>query len=81
MTNASDTGAQLYRMIAPWTEADTWESRGAGIQTNGLEAESTFHSASSGSPVGPASIDVTADVQAWSDESVDQSWLGVVAGR
>ena len=74
VTNSSTTGAQLYRMIAPWSDSDTWTSRGGGIDTDGVEAESTPDSSSGGSGTGAASVDVTADVQTWSDGAANRGW-------
>ncbi|MCY2966853.1 MAG: DVUA0089 family protein [Planctomycetota bacterium] len=54
----------LYRMRTPWNESATWDSLGAGVQANGVEAET----ASDGSFVannGVVSIDVTAALAAW----------------
>ena len=48
MTNASDTGAALHRMIESWVDTDTWDLRVGGIDTNGVEAESVSESGSPG---------------------------------
>ena len=79
VSNASVSGAQLYRMIAPWTDSDTWSTRGNGIDTDGVEAESAFDSSSTGSGTGFATIVVTADVQAWSDGAVNRGWAWLQA--
>ena len=42
--NAGD-GSPLYRMLRSWNAAtDTWNTLGAGVQTNNVEARSTFDS-------------------------------------
>ena len=67
VTNESDQGAVLHRMLQTWNEADNWNTWSGGIDTDGVEAETTAQSSSSGSAVGLATIDVTDDVQAWSN--------------
>ena len=84
VTNESDTGASLHRMLQPWNDVDNWNTWTNGIQADGVEAEVAAESSSPGSAVKKSSIDVTADLQAWSNgvanhgwawlQSVDNSW-------
>ncbi|MGB9359696.1 MAG: DNRLRE domain-containing protein, partial [Acidimicrobiia bacterium] len=67
VTNTSDVGADLYRMLEPWLDTESWSDWGNGIDTDDLEAASVSESGSPGSGLGAAEIDVTADLQAWSD--------------
>ena len=69
VTDESIVGASLYRMLQPWNDVDNWDTWTDGIQTDGTEAEMVAESSSPGSAAGKASsIDVTADLQAWSDD-------------
>ena len=78
VTDESDAGASLHRMLQTWNDTDTWNSRVGGIQADGSEAAATAESSSHGSPVGASSIDVTTDLQAWSDNPASNhgwAWL------
>ncbi len=75
VTNTSDVGADLYRMLEPWSDIDSWSDWGNGIDTDDLEAASVSESGSPGSGLGAAEIDVTADLQAWSDGDPNHGWV------
>ena len=75
VTNASTTGTTLHRMLQGWSDADTWNLWGGGIQADGSEAAAVSESGTHGSAVGASSIDVTADLQAWSDGATNNGWV------
>ncbi len=78
-------GADVHRMLASWSDTDTWNSLGAGVQANGVEAiagaevriDGTFYN-----PTGDANnlvtgrviFDVTASVQAWANGAANEGW-------
>ncbi len=85
MLYISDTGdgTPLFRMLRSWNAAtDTWNSLGAGIQTNDVEARSLFES-QLGSYDGPntgtgaISTGVMPDVQAWVNGQTNYGWAMV----
>src|SRR5262249_5111998 len=63
----------FHRMLTSWTEAATWNSMANGIQTNGTEAVASYDSSAGNPSLTPnylnwsPPIDVTTDVQAWSN--------------
>ncbi len=67
------SGFRIHRMLTPWSEADTWNSLGDGIQTDGVEAVADAAGsigADNDSPnvaAGERSIEITSAVQAWVD--------------
>ncbi len=66
--NVTDIGNALmfYRMLRNWAETETWNTLGAGIQTDGVEAASTPDvSTAYVAALGILSIDVTASLRAW----------------
>ena len=77
-------GGRLHRMLAPWSASSTWSSLVNGIQANNIEALSEYK-ASVGSevltPLVPIanrlSVDVTADIQAWSGGEINRGWVFV----
>lgn len=79
-TNTGD-GTPLYRMLVPWNAAtDTWNTLGAGVQTNNVEARSVFESQigsydGAGTGVGAISVGVTPDVQAWASGQTNYGWV------
>ncbi|MDY6990237.1 MAG: DNRLRE domain-containing protein, partial [Thermodesulfobacteriota bacterium] len=78
VTNSSAAGANLHRMLLCWNDTDTWNDWGSGIQADGTEAEALSESGSAGSGTGTHTIDVTADLQAWSDNPTGNfgwAWL------
>ena len=74
-------GSPLHRMLVDWdSEFSTWNSVVAGIQTDDVEARSTYDSqlgivlASGDTGNGPLSIGVTADIQAWVNGETNHGW-------
>jgi hypothetical protein len=64
-----DGRVDLHRMIADWSDLDTYDSMVNGIQTDGVEAAV----AATASTIA-TTFDVTADVQAWSDGTPNRGW-------
>jgi hypothetical protein len=55
----------LYRLLRTWSDTDTWNSLGAGIQNDGIEAVASADASLSPAATGQYSIDVTASLSAW----------------
>ncbi len=78
----NDTGAglSLNPMLADWTDSATWNSMGAGIQADGVEAaavpvavlDAVNGTANDG--VGMRDLDVTASLRAWQAGTLNQGW-------
>lgn len=81
--NVADSGhgARFNRMLGDWDETVTFNSLGAGIQLDDVEAVSgtnSFlgdekHNTTTGT--GLRTIGVTSDVQAWSDGAANYGWV------
>ncbi len=65
VTNGSSNTMNLHRMLANWSDSDTWNSLGTGVQNNGVEALSTADATSGTVPIGLLSINVLSSLQAW----------------
>jgi hypothetical protein len=70
--NGYGDGGQIFAMLMPWQDTNTWNALG-GVQADGVKAALTS-TASAGSPAlnpnvcgGYLSFDVTPDVQTWAD--------------
>jgi hypothetical protein len=75
-TIAVGAEASLRPMIAPWTDAASWDSLVSGVSTDGSEAATTAEfSLLPNVSSAPAIFDVTASVQAWADGAPNQGWL------
>lgn len=80
--DASDTGAALHRMLACWSESDTWNTFTSGVQADGIEAvvspdvPSTFNNTINSSHV----ITVTSSLVAWSAGAVNLGWAFLPLG-
>jgi hypothetical protein len=80
--NNGGLGGALHRMLVPWTGDDTWDTWG-GIQTDDVEAKSTYESQWGSYPTagatgaGSVSVGVTADVQAWVNGEANYGWAMV----
>ncbi len=72
-TNEGD-GATVHRMLQPWADTDTWNSRGAGVQADGHEARSAIDLATGFVQTGVRQFDVTASVQAWANGETNNGW-------
>ncbi len=75
--DATGDGGTFHTMLQSWSDTDTWNTLGGGVQADGVEASAAFNmSAGDASlapnvPYGFNSFDVTADLQAWVDGSLD----------
>ena len=71
-------GGQLYRMLQTWSDTDTWNIWNGGIQADGIEALSTSFAKAgtsfSSNLNGAVAIDVTTDMQAWSNGTPYYGW-------
>lgn len=74
VTDASDSGASLYRMLQTWNGTDTWDTWTNGIQANGVEANSTADISSLLNSTGTHNIDVTTSVAAWAAGASNFGW-------
>lgn len=74
VTDASDSGASLYRMLQTWNATDTWNMWVNGIQANGVEANSTSDVSSLLNSTGTHNINVTTSVAAWAAGANNFGW-------
>jgi hypothetical protein len=77
-------GGRLHRMLVPWSAASTWSSLANGIQTDNIEARSAYEAFVGSEALTPLvpianrlSLDVTADLQAWSSGEINRGWAFV----
>jgi hypothetical protein len=72
----------FHRMAQDWTALSswTWNSFGAGVQTDGVEALSTADVSLVGLGTGAQSIDVMQSLRAWSEGAANYGWLLINAG-
>ncbi len=64
----------MHRMLTAWSGSSRWNSLGAGVSPNGVEAIASVDGSLPGS-IGTASVDVTAALLAWaSDPSSNLGW-------
>ena len=74
VTNESPgVGASVHRMLQPWTETDSWNQWGSGIQADDSEAASQAD-ASSSSGVGLHNFTVTPSLAAWAAGQANRGW-------
>ncbi|MCI0462856.1 MAG: hypothetical protein L0Z62_38405, partial [Gemmataceae bacterium] len=79
----SNFNVVLFRMLADWTEASTWNALGGGVQTNNVEAATAADSSlSPAQGLGPRAFNVTSSVQTWSynaqANTVNRGWVLVM---
>jgi diacylglycerol kinase family enzyme len=58
---------EFHRMLRNWVETETWNTLGAGIQADDIEAVGTADAVTSPVVLGTLSIDVTNSLAAWAD--------------
>ena len=65
--NVSGEGSsiELYEMLQSWSDTDTWNTLGNGIQADGAEAGLNPIATTGSVAIGTLTIDVTASLQAW----------------
>jgi len=74
-------GAELHRMLQPWSESDTWNSLGAGIQADGVEAAVAADLVTGTLlSLGTTSLNVTSSVQDWANGSDNLGWALLPVG-
>jgi hypothetical protein len=78
-TNDGD-GASVHRMLAAWSDTDTWDSLDGGVQADGTEAATDADATTGSVSVGPTTVDVTASVQAWIDGDSNRGWAFLPSG-
>jgi len=75
ITNASASGASLYRMTQAWLDTNNWNTFGGnGIQP-GTECEAAADVSSFLNATGSHTIDVTASLVAWSAGQPNNGWV------
>jgi hypothetical protein len=85
--NITDAGyhVHLHRMLTSWADTANWQTFGAGIQADGVEAATTYDAATglAGSvPTGPRTIDVAASLEAWrANPQANFGWVVLAIGR
>ena len=82
VSNGTGNPVSFYRMAQDWTAMAswTWNSFGAGIQTDGTEALSTADVTVSGLGTGTQTINVMSSLQAWADGAANFGWLLSIGG-
>jgi hypothetical protein len=83
--SAFDQGdtVNLHRVLVPWKRTSTWNSLGAGISADGLEASRTRDSFTFGKIAANTSeivFDVTDTVQAWVNGEGNHGWVFINNG-
>lgn len=82
VTDESDVGASLHRMLQTWNDTDTWNTWVSGIDANGVEAAVTANTSSTGSSAGFYTLDVTKDIQYWANNpSANFGWAWLAPGE
>ncbi len=80
-TTNPGSGATLHRMVQTWADTDTWNSWGAGIQVDDVEAAATPDLNTGAVATGSTVLDVTASVQAWADgQAANHGWVFIPLG-
>ena len=79
-TNSTVNASNFHRMLAPWSEASTWTSMGAGISVDGVEARSASDATVTSTGTGAFSIDVTNSVGAWLSGEANLGWAILPTG-
>lgn len=64
VTNTGNT-VNVHRMLRAWTDGDTWNSLGNGVQVDGSEALASIDGSFTPSAVSAYSLDMTSPLQAW----------------
>jgi hypothetical protein len=76
----SGSGMRLHRMLAPWSDTNTWNSLVNGVQTDNVEAlqtaDATVGAGTSAANIGAGAlnVDVTASLRAWSAGAANRGW-------
>ena len=79
VTSKNGDAIEVYQMLQSWSETDTWDQWGDGIQTNGLEAGSTPITATVTSvSQGLLQLDITTAVQSWQNNPFQNYGLALL---
>jgi len=73
-------GASLHRMLQTWSDTDTWNGYGNGIQADDTEARSAADLTTGSVAVGSTVLDVTESVQAWVNGEENHGWVLLPVG-
>lgn len=79
-TTDRGSGAALHRMLRNWSENDSWDSLGDGVQADGSEAVSAADVHTGRVRTGTTTIDVTKSLQAWIEGSPNYGWVFLPRG-
>ena len=79
-TTDEGAGAALHRMLVGWSDGDSWDSLGNGVQADGSEAAATADTTTGTVSTGTTTIDVTDSVQRWVDGETNHGWAFLPLG-
>ena len=80
VSNAGDAVA-LHRMLASWSDTDSWGSLSSGVSPDGVEAVSVADVTTGSVSTGLLQIDVTASLQSWiGDPAQNLGWAMLPTG-
>ena len=75
VTNHGDD-MHFHRMLRNWSDTDSWNSLGNGVQTDGVEAVSSSDALTGDVNTGLLTVDVTSSLQAWlADPGSNYGWV------
>lgn len=74
------SGATLHRMLRNWSERDSWNSLGGGVQADGDEAVSSSDVNTGRVSTGTTTLNVTTSVRAWVGGSANYGWAFLPLG-
>ena len=77
VTNESDDGAELHRMIVDWADTATWNSMVGGVQRDNVESVATADTSSLYASTGLHTFSVTTSVAAWAAGATNRGWVWV----
>ncbi len=71
----SNDNVTVHRMLAPWSEASTYNSLGSGIQTDGSDAEASSSATLDAGVSGWITVNgLASTLQAWANGSANNGW-------
>ena len=79
-TTSKGDGATIHRMVTGWSDADTWNSLGDGVQADGAQAMAQADLITGFVPAGTTTLDLTASVQAWANGQPNLGWVFLPLG-
>ncbi|MEZ4472675.1 MAG: lamin tail domain-containing protein [bacterium] len=76
ITDRSDDGAELHRLLVPWNDGFTWDDFGDGVDVDDQEALAAVDGRGFSNQIDvPVTFDVTASVNAWLAGAENLGWL------